>query len=143
MQFGGLNLTGFIIVTLMMIPNLIYARRNPHVENKCIFKPMLILDQTGRYGAMAMMIFPFFRGELGFRSPEELVIWLFLLPALLLAKAQPGEARQEHSCRGRCFALLTDFPGYASLVLLLFSFLNVHPLPILSRSGTVKAPMQL
>jgi len=34
---------------------------------------------------MAMMVFPLFVWEFGFKSPEELVIWLFLLPALLLA----------------------------------------------------------
>lgn len=38
MQFGFLNLTGFLIVALMMIPNLIYARRNPHIENKCCIR---------------------------------------------------------------------------------------------------------
>ena len=85
MQFGFLNLTGFLIVALMMIPNLIYARRNPHIENKCFCKPMLILEQIGRYGSMAMMVFPLFVWEFGFKSPDELVIWLFLLPALLLA----------------------------------------------------------
>jgi hypothetical protein len=85
MQFGFLNLTGFLIVALMMIPNLIYALRNPHIENKCFCKPMLIVEQIGRYGSMAMMVFPLFVWEFGFKSPEELVIWLFLLPALLLA----------------------------------------------------------
>jgi hypothetical protein len=83
MQFGFLNLTGFLIVALMMIPNLIYALRNPHIENKCFCKPMLIVEQIGRYGSMAMMVFPLFVWEFGFKSPEELVIWLFLLPALL------------------------------------------------------------
>jgi hypothetical protein len=53
MQFGFLNLTGFLIVALMMIPNLIYARRNPHIENQCFCKPMLILEQIGRYGSMS------------------------------------------------------------------------------------------
>jgi len=85
MQFGFLNLTGFLIVALMMIPNLIYALRNPHIENKCFCKPMLIVEQIGRYGSMAMMVFPLFVWEFGFKSPEELVIWLFLLLALLLA----------------------------------------------------------
>lgn len=85
MQFGWLNLTSFIIVTLMMIPNIIFALRNRHTENKCTCKPLLILEQIGRYGSMAMMIFPLFVWEFGFKSPEELVIWLFLLSAMLVA----------------------------------------------------------
>lgn len=47
MQFGGLNLTGFIIVALMMIPNVIFALRNRHMENKCACEPVLILEQMG------------------------------------------------------------------------------------------------
>jgi len=68
-----------------MIPNLIYVLRNPHMKNKCFCKPMLILEQIGRYGSMAMMVFPLFVWEFSFNSPEERLILFFLLPALLLA----------------------------------------------------------
>lgn len=58
MQFGWINFTGFIIVTLMMIPNIVYTFRNRHMENKCTSKLMLILEQVGRYGSMTLMAFP-------------------------------------------------------------------------------------
>jgi hypothetical protein len=45
MQFGWLNLTGFIIMMPMMIPNMIFACRNRHMENKYTCKPVLILEQ--------------------------------------------------------------------------------------------------
>lgn len=85
MQFGWLNLTGVLIIVLMMIPNLIYARRNPHMENKCTCKPMLILEQLGRYGSMAMMVFPLFVWEFGFTSAAAFIIWAALCGVLLLA----------------------------------------------------------
>lgn len=85
MQFGWLNLTGFFIIAMMMIPNLIYARRNPGMKNKGVCKPMIILEQIGRYGCVVLMVFPVFVWEFGFRSPEELAIWMLLLPALLVA----------------------------------------------------------
>ncbi|WP_278275358.1 hypothetical protein [Anaeromassilibacillus senegalensis] len=40
MHFGWLNLTGFMIVVLMMIPNTVYALRNRHMANECTSKPM-------------------------------------------------------------------------------------------------------
>lgn len=85
MQFGWLNLTGFIIVMLMMIPNIIFALRNRHMENKYTCKPVLILEQIGRYGSMALMIFPLLVWEFGFRSPEAFVIWTALCVVMLLA----------------------------------------------------------
>ena len=85
MQFGWLNLTGFIVVALMMVPNMIYALQNRHMENKCTSTPVLILEQVGRYGTMALMVFPLLVWEFGFASAEAFIIWTTLCGVLLLA----------------------------------------------------------
>ena len=85
MKFGWLNLTGFIIVALMMIPNIIYAFRVHGAENKCTLKPVLILEQIGRYGSMALMVLPLLVWSFGFSSPEAFVVWTVLCAACLLA----------------------------------------------------------
>lgn len=85
MQFGWLNLTGFLIIALMMIPNIIFALRNRHIEHKCTSKPVVILEQVGRYGSMLLMVFPLLVWEFGFKSAEAFVIWTALCVAMLLA----------------------------------------------------------
>lgn len=85
MKFGFLNLTGFIIISLMMIPNIIFALRNSSMENKCTLKPMLIIEQVGRYGSILLMIFPILVWKFGFASPEGLIIWTVLCAVMLLA----------------------------------------------------------
>ena len=35
MEFGPINLAGGILVALILVPNIIYALRNPGAENKC------------------------------------------------------------------------------------------------------------
>ena len=85
MQFGWLNLTGFMIVALMMIPNIVYALRNRHMENKCPSKPMLILEQVGRYGSMILMAFPLLVWEFGFASVGDFILWGAICAAILLA----------------------------------------------------------
>lgn len=85
MQFGWLNLTGAIIIVLMMVPNIIFAVKHHDIKNLCTCMPMLIMEQTGRYGSMALIVFPLLVWEFGFRSPEAFVIWLALCAAMLLA----------------------------------------------------------
>lgn len=85
MKFGILNLTGFIIVALMMVPNIIYALRKPGEENRCRSKAALILEQIGRYGSMAMMVLPVLVWEFGFSSAAEFAIWIALCAALMSA----------------------------------------------------------
>ncbi|WP_369283994.1 hypothetical protein [Oscillibacter sp. GMB15532] len=85
MLFGWLNLTGLLIIGLMMIPNLIFYHRTPRMENQCTWKPLRMMEQVGRYGSMAMMVFPLLVGEFGFKSEEVFVIWLFLCVVMLVA----------------------------------------------------------
>ena len=85
MQFGWLNLTGFLIITLMMVPNIIYTRRNQHMESKCTSRPVLILEQIGRYSSMALMVFPLLVWEFGFSSVALFIIWTALCVLMLLS----------------------------------------------------------
>lgn len=85
MQFGWLNLTGLLIIVLMMIPNIIYALRNRHMENKCTSKPVLVLEQIGRYGSIVLMVFPLLVWEFGFSSVATLIVWTALCAVMLLA----------------------------------------------------------
>ncbi len=44
MQFGWLNLTGALIIALMIVPNILYAAKNHGMKNKCTAKLVLILE---------------------------------------------------------------------------------------------------
>ena len=60
MEFNPINLFGFIIVVIMLIPNIIYGIKFKGLENKCTNKAMNIIEQVGRYGSMALMVLPLF-----------------------------------------------------------------------------------
>ena len=49
MQFNFINLMGFIIVAVMLIPNIIYGIKFKGLENKCTNKAMNVIEQVGRY----------------------------------------------------------------------------------------------
>lgn len=52
------NYWGLIILTIIMIPNIIFAIKNKNgFENKYCGKIVLALEQIGRYGSMAFMVF--------------------------------------------------------------------------------------
>lgn len=68
MEFNPINLFGFIIVVIMLIPNIIYGIKFKGLENKCTNKAMNVIEQVGRYGSMALMVLPLFVWEFGFSS---------------------------------------------------------------------------
>ncbi|MBR3807469.1 MAG: hypothetical protein IKJ15_03735 [Lachnospiraceae bacterium] len=68
MQFNPINLFGFIIVVIMLIPNIIYGIKFKGLEIKCTNKAMNVIEQVGRYGSMALMVLPLFVWEFGFSS---------------------------------------------------------------------------
>lgn len=68
MEFNPINLFGFIIVVIMLIPNIIYGIKFKGLENKCTNKAMNIIEQVGSYGSMALMVLPLFVWEFGFSS---------------------------------------------------------------------------
>lgn len=85
MQFNPINLFGFIIVVIMLMPNIIYGFKFKGVENKCKKKTMNIIEQVGRYGSMAFMILPLFVWEFGFSSVFMMFIYVLGNGTLLLA----------------------------------------------------------
>ncbi len=89
MIFGWINAWGGMIVVIMLIPNIIYAVKNPGMENKCTNAVMNVTEQIGRYASMALMVVPLLIGEFGFGSVEELFLYFgatvfFLLAYLIL-----------------------------------------------------------
>ena len=52
-----INLFGLFLVVLLLIPNVIYAFKFREQENKCKNKGINILEQTGRYASMFLMVF--------------------------------------------------------------------------------------
>lgn len=85
MQFNPINLLGFIIVAIMLIPNIIYGIKFKNLENKCTSKVMNIIEQVGRYGSMALMVLPLFVWEFGFSSVFMMLVYLWGNGVLLLA----------------------------------------------------------
>ncbi len=79
-----INIFGICVIVVMLIPNIIFARRVKSFENKCNNKVMNILEQIGRYGSMFFMVFNIGLYEFGFRSNEEFAIWLIATILLLL-----------------------------------------------------------
>lgn len=83
--FGWLNLSGLIVVVIMLIPNIIFAIKNKDYENKCKVKVMNVLEQISRYACMLLMIFNIGIGKKGFSSVEAFLAYFFGTIALLLA----------------------------------------------------------
>ena len=85
MEFGWINGAGAVLVVLMLVPNVIFAIRNPGQGNKCRSPWMNLLEQIGRYGSMALMAFPLGVWKFGFPSVAEFLIYLFANGALLIS----------------------------------------------------------
>lgn len=79
-----INFFGLIIVLVMLIPNMIYYKKNSTFTNKCKSRVMNTLEQLGRYGSMLWMVAPFGGKKLGFQSNEEFSIWLITMLILVL-----------------------------------------------------------
>lgn len=85
MEFGWINLLGAVIVVLMLIPNIIYAAGNkPGKPESVIPHYLSVCEQAGRFGCMVLMWLPLFVWKFGFRSVEDLLIYLTVNGVLLL-----------------------------------------------------------
>lgn len=84
MEFNWLNGWGATIVIIMLIPNIIFTIRNPHLENKCKNVIMNTIEQIGRYASMAFMIFPIFVWEFSFKSVLGMICDIVVTSILLL-----------------------------------------------------------
>lgn len=72
-----INLLGLLIITLLMIPNIIYAIRNKDSKDLCTNKVVNILEQVGRYGTMFLMVFNIGILEFGFSSVNVMLLYTF------------------------------------------------------------------
>ena len=92
MKFGWINLSGAVIVILMIIPNIIYALRNKNKKNICTNRIMNIIEQAGRYGCIVLMWLPLLVWEFGFPGKSLMLIYVagnaFLLSAYLIVFAK-------------------------------------------------------
>ena len=84
MEFGWINGWGATIVIIMLIPNIIFTIRNPHLENKCENVIMNTIEQVGRYTSMALMIVPVLAWKFGFKSVLEMIFYVVVTSVLLL-----------------------------------------------------------
>lgn len=66
--WSWINIFGFILVVLMLIPNILYAFRIRGQENKVTNKVINLLEQIGRYTSMFLMVFNIGIAEFGFHS---------------------------------------------------------------------------
>lgn len=63
-----MNVVGLIIVVLMLIPNVIFARKCPGEGVSSDNRVIDVLEQVGRYLSIFLMIFPVGAPEFGFTS---------------------------------------------------------------------------
>ncbi len=71
-----ISVFGLIIVILLLIPNIIYFRKNKTITNHYHNPVVLTLEQLGRYGSMFLMVFSIGISEFGFRSKGIFLLWL-------------------------------------------------------------------
>lgn len=62
------NSSGLLFVLLILLPNVFYAVKHPGEKNLCRNKLINTLEQSGRYGCMALMISDFGLFQSGFSS---------------------------------------------------------------------------
>lgn len=79
------NYYGLIAVAIILIPNVISAVVDKSVfENKYNNKAILALEQTGRYGCMAFMVFNIPYTYFNFWFTHALIVYLIVNGALLV-----------------------------------------------------------
>lgn len=75
LEMDWLNVFGLILVILLLMPNIIYAIKVKNQKNLCTNKFMNILEQTGRYACMFLMVFNIGIAELGFGSVAAFLVY--------------------------------------------------------------------
>lgn len=78
-----INVFGFLLIVLMLLPNIIYAVKIKGKRNPCTKRLLNVLEQIGRYGCIVLMVIPVGIGEFGFLSVGDFLI-CFLGNILLL-----------------------------------------------------------
>ncbi len=79
------NVYGIIFMALILIPNIIYGIKcKAEFENKWNNKVISVLEQIGRYGCMAFMIFNIPKTWFGFQSNEVFALYLIINAVLIV-----------------------------------------------------------
>ena len=86
MSFGWINWINTAAVVCLILINLLVAIKGLSDSFKSKFLVVNIFEQIGRYGCMALMIFPIFADnwKFGFKSVTEMLIWICLTVVLLV-----------------------------------------------------------
>ena len=75
LEMNWLNVFGLILVILLLIPNIIYAIKVKDQKNLRTSKLMNILEQSGRYACMFLMVFNIGIAEFGFASIAAFLVY--------------------------------------------------------------------
>jgi hypothetical protein len=80
------NVFGLFIIVLLLIPNIVYLylNKNKPIENKCRSKVIILAEQIGRYGSMALMVFNIGTFEFAFHTHEIFTLYLIINIILIL-----------------------------------------------------------
>lgn len=73
--WSWINIWGFILVVLMLLPNILYAFRFRGQENKVTNKWIILVEQIGRYASMFLMVFNMGIAEFGFQSVVAFLVY--------------------------------------------------------------------
>lgn len=81
---GWFNIYGFIVIAVMMIPNIVYAIKCKEGFNNCWNNRVVeVLEQIGRFGCFGFMIFNIPGTYLGWMFKDALTIYLVVNNILL------------------------------------------------------------
>ena len=81
-KFNWINSWEIAIVIIMLIPNIIFIIKNPHLENKCQNVLMNTMEQIGRYASMALTIVPIFVWKFSFKSVLQMICYMVVTSVL-------------------------------------------------------------
>ncbi len=84
MKFGFINLSGAVIVALLMIPNIVYAFLRRGEKNACTSRFLNTMEQVGCYACIILMWLPLLVHKFGFASVPEMMLY-YAGNSLLLA----------------------------------------------------------
>lgn len=88
MNFGWINAVNAALVLLLLLISAVGQKRSGLPAMKSRHIVWNVLEQSGRYACMALMVLPLLpRLEFGFASAANMVAWLVLSPLLLLVYA--------------------------------------------------------
>lgn len=80
-----MNIYGLIIMTIVMIPNIIFAIKEKNFESKYHNKAVEIIEQIGRFGSMGLMIFNIPLLEFGYWFNNGKIVYMALTGVLAVS----------------------------------------------------------